>query len=494
MKHGLRRLGLLLAVCAVAAASASAADAYVYWTIAGPASLSSPGGTAIGRANLDASGVTHGLVTGLGNANAIAIDATHIYWINASTASIGRANLNGTGASSTWIQPTRAPVGLALDASHIYWTDGSLHVGRANLDGTGADSNWLPTSPAATGVQGIAVTPTALYVGAAGQIATMPLPAGTGLMTTLTTLPVNAQAIAMAVANGYLYWVSNDPIDTAPASSIDRIQLGGAHTVNPGYIPNLYSPFGVAVDGANLYWSDDMPGVVQLGKALISSGAGATNINYSFISEPGGPGGVAVDANIDPTRTTLGCSATVVPIGTPATCTVTVTDSASSALAAGTINLTGNGAAFFSGNPCTLTPNGSGGASCVIGAVPTTSGTQSLHAAYSGDAVHGASAGDVTICAGTATQCGGGSNPPSLPPPKCKVPRLKGKSLPTARKLLSSAHCRLGKVKRPRVPKHRKLRPLLVRSQSPSSGRLLAGGTKVALVLVEKPKPVKRRR
>jgi hypothetical protein len=35
---------------------------------------------------------------------------------------------------------------------------------------------------------------------------------------------------------------------------------------------------------------------------------------------------------------------------------------------------------------------------------------------------------------------------------------------------------------------------LVVGSQSRASGRLLAGGTRVALVLVEKPKPVKRRR
>ena len=77
--------------------------------------------------------------------------------------------------------------------------------------------------------------------------------------------------------------------------------------------------------------------------------------------------------------------------------------------------------------------------------------------------------------------------------PSCTVPKLKGKSLTSARKLLSAAHCALGKVSRPRVQKHHRLGPLVIGSQTPAPGRRLAGGGKVAVVLVKAPKHTKRR-
>jgi hypothetical protein len=75
------------------------------------------------------------------------------------------------------------------------------------------------------------------------------------------------------------------------------------------------------------------------------------------------------------------------------------------------------------------------------------------------------------------------------PPPNCRVPRLKGKTLSQAKTLLGRAHCKLGRVHKPRKPKHRKLRKLVVASSSPSAGKVRPNGTKVALTLKEAPKP-----
>jgi hypothetical protein len=75
------------------------------------------------------------------------------------------------------------------------------------------------------------------------------------------------------------------------------------------------------------------------------------------------------------------------------------------------------------------------------------------------------------------------------PPPNCRVPKLKGKTLSQAKTLLGRAHCKLGKVTKPRKPKHRKLRTLVVSSSSPSAGKVRPNGTKVSLTLREKPKP-----
>jgi hypothetical protein len=54
------------------------------------------------------------------------------------------------------------------------------------------------------------------------------------------------------------------------------------------------------------------------------------------------------------------------------------------------------------------------------------------------------------------------SPPPPDPPVQCKAPKLRGKTLARARTALRNAHCKLGKVKRPRGPRKR----LVVISQS----------------------------
>ena len=56
---------------------------------------------------------------------------------------------------------------------------------------------------------------------------------------------------------------------------------------------------------------------------------------------------------------------------------------------------------------------------------------------------------------------------------KCIVPKLKGKTLKKARKLLKKAHCKLGKVKGPEGKGAR------VKKQSPKPGKVLKAGSKV---------------
>jgi hypothetical protein len=137
-----------------------------------------------------------------------------------------------------------------------------------------------------------------------------------------------------------------------------------------------------------------------------------------------------------------------------------------------------------------------------VAAASSAPGTQRLTAAYSGDAVRAPSSGAAQFCAGTATVCAGttgtgdtsgsggssggsaGAGGPTTKPPACKVPKLKGKTLATARKLLAHGHCRLGKVVTPRAPKGHKLGPLVVRSQNPRAGRSLANAAKVGVRLV----------
>ncbi len=65
---------------------------------------------------------------------------------------------------------------------------------------------------------------------------------------------------------------------------------------------------------------------------------------------------------------------------------------------------------------------------------------------------------------------------------KCVVPKLKGKTLAAARKALKQAHCKLGKVKKPKGNK-KKLR---VRAQTKKAKAKLKAGTKVGVTLKRK--------
>ena len=72
----------------------------------------------------------------------------------------------------------------------------------------------------------------------------------------------------------------------------------------------------------------------------------------------------------------------------------------------------------------------------------------------------------------------------SAPPvPKCKVPRLLGKTLARARRMIRVAHCSMGRIRRARSSRARGR----VASQKPKAGRVFAAGTKVNLVISRGP-------
>jgi virginiamycin B lyase len=465
MRHGLRLLPLTLGACVAIATGAASAQAYVYWGIAGP---DGSGGTTLGRADLDGSGVTHSFAGGASNPGPIAIDGAHIYWANDGTGSIGRANLNGSDPDPTWIPNLgESAAGIAVDGSYIYWTDSEAgYIGRATLAGTDVKPTFIDVG-AETSPEGIAVQSGTIYVGTLDQIKTVDATGGTPLLLG-PSLGSNLQVLSLAIAGGYVYF------GLFPNGAIGRMTtIGTGETTS--FVTGLGIPGGVASDGTYLYWADTTDG--EIGRALLAS-EGATNIEDNFINEPNDPTGLAVDGGIDPTTTTVSCVPSTLSVGAQSACTATVGDSASTSVPTGTVSFTASGGAFFLGNPCTLTPDGGGQASCTLGGELTTAGTQTITARYAGDPVHEPSSATVSLCAGTSIQCGG--KPPSPPAkPQCVVPKLKGKTLAQARAALKKAHCSLGKVKK---PKHSH-GTLHVSSSKPAAGKKLANGAKVAVTL-----------
>jgi hypothetical protein len=88
---------------------------------------------------------------------------------------------------------------------------------------------------------------------------------------------------------------------------------------------------------------------------------------------------------------------------------------------------------------------------------------------------------------------GDGGEPQPAPKPRaCVVPKLAGKTLARAKTALKAAGCKLGEVHKPKQPKGKKRRVLVVKSSSPRRGAKPADRT-VDLKLQPKPKPRKTR-
>jgi len=69
------------------------------------------------------------------------------------------------------------------------------------------------------------------------------------------------------------------------------------------------------------------------------------------------------------------------------------------------------------------------------------------------------------------------------PVPKCKVPRLVGKTLDRARRMIRAARCSMGRIRRVRAKRARGR----VVSQKPRAGRVFAARTRVNLVVSRGP-------
>jgi len=134
-------------------------DNHVYWSQNGGIRPNSTQIPAIGRANLDGSGVDRAFIPLPGGSapEAVEVDAAHVYWINSrpeafSPETIGRANLDGTGVEPSFFDGfaanTNRPVDLAVDAGHVYWADQGVQeftgaIGRADLNGASADLGFI---------------------------------------------------------------------------------------------------------------------------------------------------------------------------------------------------------------------------------------------------------------------------------------------------------------------------------------------------------------
>ena len=97
--------------------------------------------SSIWQANLDGTNIQD-LLSAWEPTMGVAVDSSHVYWINTNTGAVRRANPDGSNPQDLVPgQFALATGGVAVDASHLYWTSyaGGLTAGtirQANLDGS----------------------------------------------------------------------------------------------------------------------------------------------------------------------------------------------------------------------------------------------------------------------------------------------------------------------------------------------------------------------
>lgn len=168
--------------------SLALAGSSLYW-------LSGSGPADIGASSLDGSGATESRVqggTGAGTAagQTVAATSSHVYWSNRNGNAIGRANLDGTGVDPTFISGggIANPVALAVTPTHIYWTNhGTRTIGRATLAGGDINPTFITTGAAVGRVlQTLAISSAAQPVPSPTP-APVPVPTPTPTPTATTT-------------------------------------------------------------------------------------------------------------------------------------------------------------------------------------------------------------------------------------------------------------------------------------------------------------------
>ena len=282
-------------------ALAPRAQAFIYWA----------GGSAIGRANLDGTGVDQSFIGGLGLID-VAVDGEHVYWTGCAdpscvptTSAIGRANLDGSDANHSFIAATGLQTqGIAVDAKHVYWTAADPHVvARANLDGSGVDRSFITMSDY-QGIyerSGVAVDAHHVYwtqIEAPNGVSAIGRANLDGTNVERSFIPDTFGATDVAVDAEHIYW-------TAPSLAggvVGRANLDGTGVERTFMTGLLNRMSGVAVDAEHLYGGQDT--IVGSGRYTFVGSIGRANLDGTGMDQEflGGPsegwlprGGLAVD-------------------------------------------------------------------------------------------------------------------------------------------------------------------------------------------------------
>jgi hypothetical protein len=249
----------------------------------------------------------------------VAVDGTHLYWVNPATQAIDRSDLNGTNKEPAFVVPgpiecevkgkpgtfeelESTPRYLAVQGKYLYWTNtgcsdkfGPLRhtgtIGRADISGATATDIDPAFIEGASDPQGIAVNSDHIYWANAGGAAP-----GIG-WATLEGEEVDQELIesfgnevpsGVALSDSHIYFGSNEP-GSGESAFIIRFTLEGKEEK---FLLIGQKPIrGVAVDSEHVYWASQ--GEEAIGRADLE--LTPESRENEFIKLEGKPTGIAVE-------------------------------------------------------------------------------------------------------------------------------------------------------------------------------------------------------
>jgi hypothetical protein len=248
----------------------------------------------------------------------VALDESHLYWVNPATQTIDRSGLDGTNKEPAFVVPgpikcevkgkpgsfeevESTPRYLAIQGKYIYWTNtgcsdefgplgGTGTIGRADISGATATDIRPAFIEGASDPQGIAVNSEHIYWANAGRSEGV---RGIGWATLegeevdqeLIEAPSGQRPYGVALSATRIYFSYSE--DGADHSSIRWIPLdGGAEEF---LFIGKEGVRGVAVDSEHVYWSSQ--GEEAIGRADLE----LESKDNEFIKLEGKPTGIAVE-------------------------------------------------------------------------------------------------------------------------------------------------------------------------------------------------------
>lgn len=181
--------------------------------------------------------------------DAIAVDATHVYWANAgaedsSSGGVIRKVPIGGGAIVTLAAELDSPSGIAVDATSVYWMT-ATDILSTSIEGG-------PVVTLATGQTPVSIaldSSSVYWANGAIPSSLMKVSTSGGVVTTLTSAPMFGLAAdvigSIAVSGGYVYWATGDEFVMALSLSDGSIST---------LATNQAAATGLVVDATDLFW------------------------------------------------------------------------------------------------------------------------------------------------------------------------------------------------------------------------------------------------
>jgi hypothetical protein len=221
------------------------------------------------------------LVPSFGNSyapQAVAVDSTHFYLVNFFFGTVDEFGLNGD-YPTTLANGQYYAISVAVNGTHLYW-----------VDETGANGGTVNEVPVGGGTvttlasgqddpRSVAVDGTHVYWVNFGDGTVNEVPIGGGSVTTLAT--GQSEPVSVAVAGTHVYWVN------IADGTVNEVPVGGGPVTTLASGQN--GPNSVAADGTHVYWVNEFDGTVN----DVPTGGGAVT---TLASGQDVAGSVAVDA------------------------------------------------------------------------------------------------------------------------------------------------------------------------------------------------------